>query len=81
MLHVCYYIKRHGSPLNYDGSRGEKVGKIKIKNNAKITNKRKLTFNFDIGRIISEEDVIDSISNIFQQNKVYWPSAFVMTLI
>ena len=76
MLHVCDYIKRHGSPLNYDGSRGENFGKIKIKDNAKITNKRKLTFNFDIGRRISEEDVIDSASNIFQQNKGYWPSEF-----
>ena len=76
MLHVCDYIKRHGSPLNYDGSRGENFGKIKIKDNAKLTNKRKLTFNFDIGRRISEEDVIDSASNIFQQNKGYWPSEF-----
>ena len=31
MLHVCDYIKRHGSPSNYDGSRGENFGKIKIK--------------------------------------------------
>ena len=62
--------------MNYDGSKGENFGKIKIKDNAKITNKRKLTFNFDIGRRISEEDVIDNASNIFQQNRGYWPSEF-----
>ena len=62
--------------MNYDGSRGEKFGKIKIKDNAKITNKRKPIFNSDIGRRISEEDVIDNASNIFQQNRGYWPSEF-----
>ena len=76
MLHVCDYIKRHGSPLNYDGSRGENFGKVKIKDNAKLTNKQKPTFNFDIGRRISEEDLIDNASNVFQQNKGYWPSEF-----
>ena len=76
MLHVCDYIKRHGSPLNYDGSRGENFGKVKIKDNAKLTNKHKPTFNFDIGRRISEEDLIDNASNVFQQNKGYWPSEF-----
>ena len=76
MLHECDYIKRHGSPLNYDGSSRENFGKIKINDNAEITNKRKLTFNFDIGRRISEEDVIDNASNIFQQNRGYWPSEF-----
>lgn len=74
MLHVCDYIKRHGSPLNYDGSRGKNSGKIKIKDNAKTTNKQKQTFKFDIGRRISEEDVIDNASNISQQNKGYWSS-------
>ena len=76
MLHVCDYIQRHGSPLNYDGSRGENFGKVKIKDNAKLTRKQKGAFNFDIGHRISEEDVIDNASNIFQQNKGYWPSEF-----
>ena len=40
MLHICDYIERHGSPLNYDGSRGENFGKVKVKDNAKLTNKR-----------------------------------------
>ena len=57
--------------MNYDGSKGKNFGKIKIKDNAKINNKRKLTFNFDIGRRISEEDMIDSASKIFQHNKGY----------
>ena len=76
MLHVCDYIERHGSPLNYDGSRGENFGKVKIKDNAKLTRKQKGAFNFDIGHRISEEDVIDNASNIFQQNKGYWPFEF-----
>ena len=41
MLHLCDYIQRHGSPLNYDGSRGENFGKVKIKDNAKLTRKDK----------------------------------------
>ena len=65
MLHVCDYIERHGSPLNYDGSRGEIFGKVKIKDNAKLTRKQKSAFNFDIGHRISEEDVIDNASNNF----------------
>ena len=76
MLHVCDYIQRHGSPLNYDGSRGENFGKVKIKDNAKLTRKQKGVFNFDISHRISEEDIIDNASNIFQQNKGYWPSGF-----
>ena len=38
--------------------------------------KRKGIFNFDIGHRISEEGIIDNTSNIFQQNKGYWPSEF-----
>ena len=76
MLHVCDYIERHGTPLNYDGSRGENFGKVKIKDNAKLTRKQKVAFNFDIGRRISEEDIIDNASNIFQRNKGYWPSEY-----
>ena len=76
MLHVCDYIQRHGSPLNDDGSRGENFGKVKIKDNAKLTRKQKGAFNFDIGRRICEEDLIDNASSIFQRNKGYWPSEF-----
>ena len=53
MLHIVDYIKRHGCPMNYDGSRGENFGKLKIKDNAQLTNKQKETLNFDISRIIS----------------------------
>ena len=74
MLHFCDYIKRYGTPLNYDGSRGENFGKVKLKHNAKLTRKQKGAFNFDIDRRISEEDILDNVSNVFQQNKGYWPS-------
>ena len=76
MLHVVDYIKRHGSPINYDGSRGENFGKILIKDNAKLTNKQKETLNFDIGRRISEEDIINKASNIFHENIGLWPSEY-----
>ena len=39
MLHVCDYTKRHGCSMNHDGSRGEMYGKLKIKYDAKLTNK------------------------------------------
>ena len=74
MLHLCDYIKRHKTPLNYNGLRGDNFGKVKIKDNAKLTRKQKGPFNFDIVRRISEEDIIDNDSNISQQNKGYWPS-------
>ena len=76
MLHLCDYIQRHGSPLNYDGSRGENFGKVKIKDNAKLTRKEKVVLNFDIGRRISEEDVIDNASDIYHQKNGEWPSEF-----
>ena len=76
MLHICDYIQRHGSPLNYDGSRGENFGKVKIKDNAKLTRKEKVVLNFDIGRRISEEDVIDNASYIYHQKNAQWPSEF-----
>ena len=41
MMHVCDYIKIHGCPINYDGSRGEIFVKLKIKDNAKLTNNKK----------------------------------------
>ena len=69
MLHFCDYIKRHGTPLNFDGSTGENFGTVKIKYNAKLTRIQKGAFNFDIGRRISEENIINNNSNIFQQNK------------
>ena len=57
--------------MNYDGSRGENFGKLKIKDNAKLTNKQKGTLNVDIGRRISEEHVIDQVSNVCYSNKGY----------
>ena len=76
MLHICNYITRHGSPLNFDGGRGENFGKVKIKDNAKLTNKQKITLNFDISRRICEEDIVDQASNVYFVNKGHWPSSF-----
>lgn len=69
MLYACDYTEKHGCPMNYDESRGENFGKLKIKDNAKLTNKQKDTLNFDIGKRISEEDMIDQASNVYFQNK------------
>ena len=30
MLHLCSYIQRHGTPLNYDGSRGESLVRSRL---------------------------------------------------
>ena len=76
MLHVVDYITRYGFPMNYDGSRGESFGNLKIKDNAKLTNKQKDTLNFDIGRRNSEEDIVDEISTVYYQNVGDWPSTY-----
>jgi hypothetical protein len=76
MLHVVDYIIRHGSPRNYDGSRGENFGKVKIKDNAKLTNRQRDTINFDISTRIAEEDVIDQVSNVHYHNTGNWPSSY-----
>ena len=76
MLHIVDYIKRHGCPVNYDGSRGENYGKLKIKDNAQLTNKRKETLNYDIAKRISEEDIVDQISTIYFQNYGNLPSQY-----
>ena len=76
MLHIVDYIQRHGCPLNYDGSRGENFGKLKIKDNAKLTNKQKENLNFDIAKRISEEDIVDQMSTIYYQNYGHLPSSY-----
>ena len=60
----------------YDGSRGENFGKLKIKDNTKLTNKEKETLTFDIGYNISEEDIVDHIYIVYYQNKEYWVSNY-----
>ena len=40
MLYVCDYIQGHGYLMNFDGSRGGKFGKLKIKDNTKLTNRK-----------------------------------------
>ena len=76
MLHLVDYIIRHGCPMNYDGSRGECLAKVKVKDNAKLTNKCKLTLNYDIGRRIAEEDIVDQISTVYFENEKKWPSKY-----
>ena len=68
MLHVIDYITIYGYPMNYDGSRGENFSKLKIKGNAKLTNKEKDALSFDISRRISKKDIVDYISKIYHQN-------------
>ena len=76
MLHVVDYVERHGCLMNYDGSRGENIGKTKIKDNDKRTNQQKHTLQYDIGKRISEDNIVDHISNSFHQRKGCWPSKF-----
>ena len=64
MLHMVDYIKCHGCAMNYDGSRGEKFGRLKIKDNAQLTNKQKETLNFNISRRISKEDIADDVCTL-----------------
>ena len=42
MLHVVDYITKHSCPMNYDGSRGENFGKIKIKTMSNSQTKLKI---------------------------------------
>ena len=68
MLHVVDYIKRYGSPSNWDGGRGEHFGKTMVKDHARRTNHQKETLNFNIACRISESQIIDEISNVIFQN-------------
>ena len=76
MLHLCEYIIKYGPPSGFDGSRGECLGKTKIKDNAQRTNKEKSTLNFDIATRIYEEDLIDQASHTFYRNVGEWPSKY-----
>ena len=60
--------------MNCDGSRGDTFGKLKIKDNTKLTNKQKDIINVDVGRRISETSLIDDISTIFHTNEEFWSS-------
>ena len=42
----------------------------------KLTNKQKDALNFDIGRIIAEEDIVDEISTVYYQHVGYWSSTY-----
>ena len=62
--------------MNYDGGRGENYGTVKIKVNAQPINYCKETLKFEIGRRISEEDVIYQISNSHFTPTGVWLSEF-----
>ena len=76
MFHLIDHVNLHGCSMDYDGSRGESLGKFMIKDDAQLTNKAKDTLNFDIGRRLSEEDVVDQVSSAHFQNEGMWPSKF-----
>ena len=76
MLHIVDYIKRFGAPSNWDGSRGEHFGKTLVKDNAKLTNRRKETLNYDISRRVSEGSVIDRSCRLHFENQNKWLSRY-----
>ena len=63
--------------MNYDGSRGENFGKLRMKDNAKLTAKVKVTLNFEISCRIAEKDtVIDAIYMTYFRNNGRWVSKY-----
>ena len=68
MLHIIDNISRYGCQINYDGSAGENFGKLKIKDNTKLTNKEKDTLKLYMSRRISEENIVDHIFTTYYQN-------------
>ena len=55
--------------MNYDGSRDENFGKLKIKDSAKTANKQTYILNFDISKRIIKEDIVDFILIVYYQNE------------
>ena len=76
MLHIVDYVNRHGCPMNYNGSRGESIGKTKIKDNTKLTNQQKHTLHYNIGEKISECDIVDHVSTSLFERKWRWSSQY-----
>ncbi len=76
ILHITDYIKRFGAPSNWDGSRGEHHGKVLVKDNAKLTNRRKETLNYDISRRVYESNVMDDTCRIYFSKRDRWPSKY-----
>ena len=69
MLDVVDYITIHGFNMDYDGSRDDFFGKLKMKDNTKLTNKDKEALDVNVGCRIPEEDIVNQISTLFYQNK------------
>ena len=58
--------------MNYDGSRGEYLVNVMIKDYSELTNKDKDTLHFDIGRRLSEEHIVDKVSSTPFWNEEKW---------
>ena len=69
LMHVVWYITRHGVFDNVNGSMGEKMGKIYVKDMAKTTNKDRDTLNTDIAIRIAEKFTIDKLISIRDMSK------------
>ena len=54
--------------MNYENSRGEHFGKLKIKDNVELASKEKDTLNVDVNCQISKEDKVNHISTMYHQN-------------
>ena len=56
LLHICFYIRCFGSPLNYDGERPESVQKENTKDHAKATQKNNLDLSYQTAIRKNEKD-------------------------
>ena len=71
ILHWAGFVAEAQKTAIYGNSIQEK-----IKNNTKRINQQKHTLHYDIGKRISEEDIVDHVSNSFHQRNGRWPSKF-----
>ena len=69
LLHLCDIIRRHGAPCNIDGSRGEFMGKVLVKDNAKLTNKNRLSLSYDIALRYAEGRCINRLDQVRTEQK------------
>jgi hypothetical protein len=69
LLHIPDIIKRHGACSNYDGSRGEFLGKVLIKDNAKRTVQKQETLSYDVALRYAEAKVITDCKKLQMMNR------------
>ena len=75
LLHLCDYIQRHGVPMNYDGSRGENMGKERAKDLAKLTNQNDATMLGDVAKRYFEDHCLTTASNLHFIKTGTWVSS------